>query len=627
MRAQKSSVLLLILTLLTFMLYVYQLDGQSLRGDEAFDAVFIKQPVSELLAELRAIQPYPPLYHIALLVWTGLAGNSVFALRFLSVMCMTLVVPLAYQLGRLWFGRRAGRWTAMLAAMQPLYYWYAQDRLYALLIVATFGLTITATRIWQGYRTKALWLGQMILTLLSLSVHYVAIFTVVAQNLIALLLGVRRHGLRWYGYWLSTQLTAGLVFLPWIIFAWPILTSHTSDWTKPVTLFEMLWRLLRGYSVGLTITPTQATLPILAFGIAALLGLFAPGPPSDRPTRLIAVTLIGIPIAGVFGLSLRQPMFDERYLIFLIAPYLALLGRGLASLSRWHWAQAILALVMLAGMSIANLNYRFNPDYVKAPDWKATFAYLQAHAQQGDAIVYTYPDPAPIYYAADRWPTILLPPRVPIDENEVRRIAGEVAAQHQQIWLIPQWISNWDQKRFTEQVLDGLAERTAELRTGSLPLVQYHTRERYLAERVPLDAILGDGIRLAGATLRTTDGAPTQSLAVRPGASVRITLYWQALQKPAAAYSVFVQLLDAGGQVRGQADAWPRGGAYPTSWWEPGNDVVDTYVIDLNPSTPAGQYTLIAGMHTATGVRLPVSGTNSDANNGFITIPVTIQVQ
>jgi hypothetical protein len=284
-------------------------------------------------------------------------------------------------------------------------------------------------------------------------------------------------------------------------------------------------------------------------------------------------------------------------------------------------------VVMLAGMSMANLNYRFNPAFVKAPDWKATFAYLQDHAQPGDAIIYTSPDPAPIYYAADRWSTILLPPRVPIDEQQVRQIASAVAAQHQQIWLIPQWLPNWDQQRFTEQVLDGLAERTAELRTGSLPLVQYHTRERYMAERMPLDARLGDRIRLVGATLRAANGAPAQALTVQPGGRVRLTLYWQALQKPAAEYSVFVQLLDAGGRLSSQADAWPRSGAYPTSWWKPGDEIVDTYVLDLDPDAPAGQNTLIVGMHTATGARLPVAGTYTDAPNRYVKIPVTLQVQ
>ena len=626
MNPHRSSSFCLILTLLTFALYVYQLDGQSLRGDEAFDAIFIRQPFGAEIDELRLSQPYPPLYHVALKSWVNLAGDSVLALRFLSVICMTLVVPLAYQLGRRWFGPSAGRWTALLAAVQPLYYWYAQDRMYAALILVVLASTLTASRLWQGRRSRALWISHSLLTLLCLATHYLALFAIIAQNLVALW-QVRRHGRRGYVTWLSTQIVTGLIYLPWIIFAWPMLTSHTSNWTQPVTLLEMLTRLLRGYSVGLTITPAQAALPVIAGGFVALLGLLMRPSPTDRTSPLVAVILIAVPIAGVYGLSLSRPMFDERYLVFIIAPYLALIGRGLAGLQRWRWAQITLAGVLLVGMSIANFNYRLNPAYSKAPSWKEAFATLQAHAQPGDAIIYTYPDPAPIYYAAGRWPTILLPPNIPIDEPQVRQLAAEVVAQYQRLWLIPQWQINWDPNRLTEQALDSLAERAAELRAGSLPLVLYHTRALYSAERMPLAARLGDDIRLIGATVRAADGTPTRSLSVQPGEAVRVTLYWQTARRLTVDYSVFVQLLNRDGQLQSQSDSWPRNGAYPTSWWQPGAEIVDTVVLHLDPNTPTGLYTLIVGLHDAAGVRLSVAGTAADSARQRITLPVTIQVQ
>ena len=222
---------------------------------------------------------------------------------------------------------------------------------------------------------------------------------------------------------------------------------------------------------------------------------------------------------------------------------------------------------------------------------------------------------------------MLIPPNLPVDEQQVRQRVTEVAAQYQRIWLIPQWLAAWDPNRLAEQALDGLAERAAEPRAGSLPLVLYHTRARYATERVPLDARLGDDLRLIGVTLRTADGTPTRSLSVRPGDTMRLTLYWQTARRLAVDYSVFVQLLNRDGQLQNQADGWPRTGAYPTSWWEPGAGIVDTIVLHLDPDTPAGPYTLIAGLHDAAGRRLPVAGTAADAARQCITLPVTVQVQ
>src|SRR5690606_32397452 len=44
-----------------------------------------------------------------------------------------------------------------------------------------------------------------------------------------------------------------------------------------------------------------------------------------------------------------------------------------------------------------------------------------------------------------------------------------------------------------------------------------------------------------------------------------LTLYWQALNRPAEDYTFFVHMLDAAGQVLSQWDGQPDAGAYPTS--------------------------------------------------------------
>jgi hypothetical protein len=335
--------------------------------------------------------------------------------------------------------------------------------------------------------------------------------------------------------------------------------------------------------------------------------------------------LILLPIAGVYVISLSRPMFDERYLVLIIVPYLALLGRGLALTRRG--AQVALAAFMLAGMAIANLNYRFDPVFAKAPNWNAVFAFLQDRARPTDAIVYTYPDPAPEYYAQGRWSVSLLPPTTPLDPDLTRRLALDIAAEHPRIWLIPQWSSAWDKDRLAEQTLDAIAERAAESKAGSLPLVLYHTRTLYETERSALDARLGDHIRLIGATLHQPDGSATTTLLVHPGDAIRVSLYWQADQRPETEYSVFVHLLDPSGQIKGQRDSWPRNGAYPTSWWPPGETVVDTYVLPVAPGAAPGQYTLVTGMYGADGTRLPTTGANADSANARIVLPVTVQIQ
>jgi uncharacterized membrane protein len=93
-----------------------------------------------------------------------------------------------------------------------------------------------------------------------------------------------------------------------------------------------------------------------------------------------------------------------------------------------------------------------------------------------------------------------------------------------------------------------------------------------------------------------------------------LRLYWQAVERPAANYTVFAQLLGPAGNVRAQVDSSPQGGGYPTTWWLPGEVIADPLTLELSPDAPRDVvYRLIVGLYDpATGERLIVSGAGAD---------------
>ncbi|MBC7258428.1 MAG: hypothetical protein H5T65_04205 [Chloroflexi bacterium] len=83
----------------------------------------------------------------------------------------------------------------------------------------------------------------------------------------------------------------------------------------------------------------------------------------------------------------------------------------------------------------------------------------------------------------------------------------------------------------------------------------------------------------------------------REGDALRLTLHWQAQVRPAADRKVFVHLFDpATEHIPAQSDSPPRGGAYPTSQWVPGEVVSDEVVLSLK-GVPAGVYRLAVGLY------------------------------
>jgi len=114
-----------------------------------------------------------------------------------------------------------------------------------------------------------------------------------------------------------------------------------------------------------------------------------------------------------------------------------------------------------------------------------------------------------------------------------------------------------------------------------------------------------DGLRVAGVAhplnvnfdhRMELMGYDPARLITEMGRPVRVTLYWRAMQKLDADYSISAQLVDERGLVYGQRDSQHPGG-YPTSRWKPSDYARDVHDISLAPGTPPGEYRLRVGVY------------------------------
>jgi 4-amino-4-deoxy-L-arabinose transferase-like glycosyltransferase len=119
-----------------------------------------------------------------------------------------------------------------------------------------------------------------------------------------------------------------------------------------------------------------------------------------------------------------------------------------------------------------------------------------------------------------------------------------------------------------------------------------------------LNVTFGNTIKLIG---YQTDEFPLGYSAAGPeGIESKVTLCWQALASVPVDYTVFVHARDEQG-MEWIADAQPRGGAYPTSAWAVGDQIVDQHsgIIGRIKHLSVGLY------RPDTGERLPIDGTNT----------------
>ncbi|GAB4541217.1 MAG: hypothetical protein Kow0063_31840 [Anaerolineae bacterium] len=131
-----------------------------------------------------------------------------------------------------------------------------------------------------------------------------------------------------------------------------------------------------------------------------------------------------------------------------------------------------------------------------------------------------------------------------------------------------------------------------------------------------IQAQFGGGILLLGGDF------PKGSL--HPGETLTYTLYWQALDSIDRDYTVFNHVLDGAGMIRAQQDSMPQENRYPTSMWDAGEIVMDTYAIPLAPDIEPGDYTLRIGLYEPeTGQRLPLK----DKARDFVELPDLIRLE
>ena len=133
----------------------------------------------------------------------------------------------------------------------------------------------------------------------------------------------------------------------------------------------------------------------------------------------------------------------------------------------------------------------------------------------------------------------------------------------------------------------------------SQPVFQ-EEQEIRMEEYVPYQAVLGGLVQLLGYKIDTRHASP--------GGYVESTLLWQGLESMSVDYHVFNHLYD-GTAMHGQMDGQPMSGTHPTSHWEPGQLLVDTYRIPIKEEAPLGPVPLLIGMYNlGTMERLDVLG-------------------
>lgn len=231
--------------------------------DEGATWLYAQRSLSQLWTVDLWSETNPPTYYSLMRFWIGLFGDSLFAMRSLSLVasCLSLV-PIYLIVVRLTRCSWTASLTALGVATSPVVVYYSQEArafTFSLLasMLAVWGLTVLVTHPAAASRPllrkpagksvpatiRLAWCAYGLGAALALYFHFTLVFLLVGCTAVAVLCWLlsKRFGARWAVNWFVINIVAMLLATPvFAAFVYHSLHSLDSFWITKPTVFEGL---------------------------------------------------------------------------------------------------------------------------------------------------------------------------------------------------------------------------------------------------------------------------------------------------------------------------------------------------------------------------------------------------
>ncbi len=461
-----------LLLCLAFAIRAASLVSQGLWRDEVDQWRFALLPLREMIGNLTRPGWNGPLYSFVLRAWIRLTGETVYAMRLLSTLWAVVCVALFYVLVRRLAGKRTAGVAALIFACSPYMVWYAQEiKMYTwvpmLILLALYALDRACERpraIW--------WLIVAAATTLAVYSHILAALFIPVM-IAWFWLRPARAPRAWIGG-LGVIAALSLPYLPLLSWQAAMALVPRDTGFPAHTLGQMITALLNGWSAGISQGiwgRSDALIGMMALwgvvGAVGTYGLLA----SPRPRGVLRLlSWLVLPIVAIWLVSLRGPIFTDRYLVWAAPAFYALVAAGLVwleSLSRIVARVSIAALLVVSGHGL----------YVQAsqpikPQFELAATFVEARKAEGDLLLFQIPYNHFVYdayvvpdaSASSAQTTWAEAPYTnwqdaaggyQVDAAEVGREMRRIVAGYDRVWLIYSEASLWDERELVRGWLDG----------------------------------------------------------------------------------------------------------------------------------------------------------------------------
>ncbi|MGQ9628250.1 MAG: glycosyltransferase family 39 protein [Anaerolineae bacterium] len=605
---------LCLLLILAFALRLYRLQSQSIWWDEGHSITVARHDLASI-PTLRAMDVHPPLYFYLLHIWMGWAGESEFALRFLSLFFGLLALALLYRLGREMGGLDFGLMAAALGAFSPMYVAYSQEvRMYAMVTALSLLSNYFLYRLFfdeKGRSGILTWAGYVLFTALSLYTHYFFLFVLIFQNLFWVTLALLRARqaeenrkalifLAEMARWGAGQLGVLALLSPQLALATRQIWAYENVNLSPPSLETFALQCWQAFTTGLTIGFEKAA-PLMG-GLALLLAVgLLPGRlavlkrvPSGTVCFLSAWFFM--PLLVYYLVLQRRASFAPRYMMLVTPALFLLLAFALWRMRRW--LRGIGMALVLAVFVFSLHSYYFDEAYFK-DDTRGLARFLEEKATERDVVFIDVPHPLDYYYPQGRY--------LFVDVHTIAHVLTEACQGKERLFFIRWRQSDTDPRGAVPFLLDKYGQFSGERSFRGYDAVWYRLPEDAsfsLADFVPAEVNFGGKVALVGKDFggrgqgETSTEEEVKRNLVPAGRKMWAALQWQVKAPSQENYKAALYLQDAWGHKIAQADKDLLNDRHlRSSAWNAGEVAINVYTLAIPPGTPPGEYALLASVY------------------------------
>jgi uncharacterized membrane protein len=339
----------------------------------------LEKSLRDIAECLRVTDTHPPLYFFIINIWMRLFGDSVFAVRFFSVIVGLFAIPLAYRLAQLLFNDEIALACSLFVCVSPFAVRYSQEaRAYALLLVIGLYACVLTVKIWRLGR----YIDVILLALVSacgIYVHYFYALIALAQFLYVTVM--YRDRPRILDQYFLAFLWCLVLLIPWAVtlmlkgynflFAqWPF------GYPGPL---DKLWYALTGISryilmfdvtdrLTANILALSASVAVLSLGIYKFRKFLK----EHKESLVFCGCVFLVPLVIMCGLDILQHgvlLAQERFWMF---PFIGFVPLGGCLLDSRNFKQRSINLLLVCCMVFSSIqagSLNFGPAPARLSSW------------------------------------------------------------------------------------------------------------------------------------------------------------------------------------------------------------------------------------------------------------------